>query len=124
MLTGLPPFYTKNRKDLFDKIQKVNIKFPQWFSPELKDLLSKLFVKNPDKRLGGGPRGAEDIKEHPWFNMVNWQLLLEKRYQPPFVPILQNELDLKYFDAVIIYTCFHFIMCLGVYRGTDTFNEQ
>ena len=48
MLTGLPPFYTKNRKDLFDKIQKVNIKFPQWFSPELKDLLSKLFVKNPD----------------------------------------------------------------------------
>ena len=67
-------------------------------------------------------RGAEDIKEHPWFNMVNWQLLLEKRYQPPFVPILQNELDLKYFDAVIHFFK-NFAMFLGVYRGTDTFNE-
>ncbi len=69
-------------------------------------------------------QGAEDIKEHPWFNMVNWQLLLEKRYQPPFVPILQNELDLKYFDAVIHSIFKNFAMFLGVYRGTDTFNEQ
>jgi len=66
----------------------------------LTDLLSKLFVKNPDERLGGGVRGAEDIKEHPWLNMINWDLLLQKKYQPPFVPVLQNELDLKYFDAV------------------------
>ena len=116
MLTGLPPFYTKNRKDLFDKIQKVNIKFPQWFSPELKDLLSKLFVKNPDLRLGGGKRGAEDIKEHPWFNMVNWQLLLEKKYQPPFVPVLQSELDLKYFDTVSS-SCD--LISIGVHRGAD-----
>jgi len=54
----------------------------------LTDLLSKLFVKNPDERLGGGVRGAEDIKEHPWLNMINWDLLLQKKYQPPFVPVL------------------------------------
>ena len=58
----------------------MKIKFPKWFSDDLKDLLGKLFVKNPDVRLGGGPNGAEDIKKHPWFNMVNWKLLLEKRY--------------------------------------------
>jgi len=54
----------------------------------LTDLLSKLFVKNPDERLGGGVRGAEDIKEHAWLNMINWDLLLQKKYQPPFVPVL------------------------------------
>ena len=53
---------------------------PKWFSPDLKDLLSKLFVKDPNLRLGGGIRGAEDIKEHAWFNMVNWKLLYEKKY--------------------------------------------
>ena len=81
-------------------IQKVNIQFPTWFTHDLKDLLGKLFEKDPNKRLGGGPKGAQEIKEHPWFNMVNWKLLYEKKYQPPFHPVLKSELDLTYFDTV------------------------
>lgn len=34
-----------------------------------QDLLKKLLVKDPHKRLGSGPRGAEDIKAHPFFKV-------------------------------------------------------
>jgi hypothetical protein len=31
-----------------------------------------LLIKNPHKRLGAGPRDAEEIKEHPFFKGINW----------------------------------------------------
>lgn len=34
-----------------------------------QDLLKKLLVKDPHKRLGSGPHGAEDIKAHPFFKV-------------------------------------------------------
>lgn len=37
--------------------------------PIAQDLLKKLLVKDPHKRLGSGPRGAEDIKAHPFFKV-------------------------------------------------------
>ncbi|KAL0191981.1 hypothetical protein M9458_010277, partial [Cirrhinus mrigala] len=41
--------------------------FPSIIGPLAQDLLRKLLVKDPHKRLGSGPRGAEDIKSHPFF---------------------------------------------------------
>lgn len=35
-----------------------------------QDLLKKLLVKDPHRRLGSGPRGAEDIKAHPFFKVL------------------------------------------------------
>ena len=36
-------------------------------SAEALDVIKKLLVKDPVKRLGSGRRGAEDIMAHPWF---------------------------------------------------------
>jgi len=54
MLTGYPPFYDKNRNELFSKIKNHAIKLPQNISPALKDLMTKLFIKDPRVRLGSG----------------------------------------------------------------------
>lgn len=35
-----------------------------------QDLLRKLLVKDPHRRLGSGPRGSEDIKVHPFFKVA------------------------------------------------------
>lgn len=35
-----------------------------------QDLLRKLLVKDPHRRLGSGPRGSEDIKAHPFFKVA------------------------------------------------------
>lgn len=44
--------------------------FPSIIGPLAQDLLRKLLVKDPHKRLGSGPRGAEDIKCHPFFKVI------------------------------------------------------
>ena len=48
LLNGIPPFYTSNRNELFEKIKFGTIKLPSNISPELTDLLEQLFKKNPE----------------------------------------------------------------------------
>ena len=52
MVVGLPPFYSKNRTQLFDKIKFGNPNIPPYVSQKLRNLLEKLFQKNPENRLG------------------------------------------------------------------------
>lgn len=47
---------------------------------EARDLIERLLVKDPRKRLGCA-RGATDIKRHPFFHGVKWPLI--RAYRPP-----------------------------------------
>lgn len=47
---------------------------------EARDLIDKLLVKDPRRRLGC-TRGATDIKRHPFFNGIKWPLI--RTYRPP-----------------------------------------
>ncbi|KAF7822516.1 serine/threonine-protein kinase WAG1-like [Senna tora] len=49
---------------------------------EAKDLIEKLLVKEPRRRLGCA-RGATDIKRHPFFGGIKWPLI--RTYRPPEV---------------------------------------
>ncbi|PSS16049.1 Serine/threonine-protein kinase [Actinidia chinensis var. chinensis] len=49
---------------------------------EARDLIGKLLVKDPRRRLGCS-RGATDIKRHPFFDGIKWPLL--RTYKPPEV---------------------------------------
>ncbi|XVF79476.1 hypothetical protein PTKIN_Ptkin14bG0225600 [Pterospermum kingtungense] len=49
---------------------------------EAKDLIEKLLVKDPRRRLGC-TRGAQDIKQHPFFDGIKWPLI--RHYKPPEV---------------------------------------
>lgn len=71
MLTGMPPFYTQNRNELFERIKFGSLMYPNWISNAGKHLLEQLFNKNPEKRLGA--HGSHEIKSHPFFAVVNWQ---------------------------------------------------
>ncbi|KAK8507586.1 hypothetical protein V6N12_017879 [Hibiscus sabdariffa] len=48
-----------------------------------KDLIRGLLVKDPQKRLGF-KRGATEIKQHPFFESVNWALI--RSTHPPEIP--------------------------------------
>jgi len=92
MLTGMPPFYSKDREKLFNIIKTEQVKFHKYLSKEAVDLLTKLFIKDPEKRLGSGPNGLNDIKSHPFFASINWESILEKKIKPPFTPKLRVKL--------------------------------
>jgi serum/glucocorticoid-regulated kinase 2 len=51
MLSGIPPFYSKKREDLFILIRTRNPNFFTYHSKEAVDLISRLLEKNPAKRL-------------------------------------------------------------------------
>ena len=44
---------------LFELILMEDVRFPKTISSEAKDFLSKLLIKTPADRLGGGPEDAE-----------------------------------------------------------------
>jgi len=65
MLCGFPPFSEDSNEKLFEMIKTGNYEFPspQWdpISDYAKDLVKKLLVVDPSKRLS-----AEGILKHPW----------------------------------------------------------
>lgn len=57
----------------------MQVKFPRSISTDAKELLSGLLVKDPTKRLGGGPDDAKDIMAHNFFRSINWTDLNQKK---------------------------------------------
>ncbi|EAR84905.2 Serine/Threonine kinase domain protein (macronuclear) [Tetrahymena thermophila SB210] len=97
MVTGLPPFYDPNREKLFGNILTQPVKFDPRIQGNLKDLLSGLLQKDPNKRLGS-KYGALEIINHPWFSDLNWESLRLRKIIPPFKPKVDNEIDVSYFS--------------------------
>ena len=62
MLCGYLPFEDKDNDILFDKILECNIKYPDFLSSESKDLISKILVVDPEKRID-----IPGIKNHSFF---------------------------------------------------------
>lgn len=79
MNAGYFPFHGKTTEILYKKIRSASYKCPIWFSAPLQDLLSKIFVVDPTKRITVG-----GIKKHPWF-LVNY-----KQVSSPPLPDLRD----------------------------------
>lgn len=51
------------------RILKKDPPFPKDMEPLAKDIIQRLLVKDPKKRLGSGPNGAENVKKHPFYQV-------------------------------------------------------
>ena len=66
--------------------------------------LYKINVKQPKKRLGY--KNINEIKDHQFFNDIEWKKVENKQYSPIFVPNLRDSNDLNYFDNVFFFYFF------------------
>jgi serine/threonine protein kinase len=98
MITGLPPFYSRNREVMFEKIMRAELTFPPTMSGTARDILTKLLVRDPAKRLGSGERDAAELKEHPFFSDIDWDALAKGSISAPWVPTVSGSLDTSQFD--------------------------
>ncbi|KAM0253929.1 hypothetical protein ACHAQJ_007052 [Trichoderma viride] len=106
-LYGIPPFHADEAEQVFENILARKIQWPdeaecEPVSDEAKDLINKLLCMDPPQRLGSNREekfvsGGEEIRNHPWFEGVNWVSLLEDEAQ--FVPQPENPEDTEYFDS-------------------------
>lgn len=102
MLTGLPPFYTRDREKLFERIRRGELNYPSYIHGVAKDLLQSLLRGDPSKRLGGGPGDGEEVKLHFFFSGIDWTAIQQRRVTPPFKPNVSQVGDVKYFDKEFV----------------------
>jgi len=98
MLTGKPPFFGGNRDKIQQKIVKEKMKLPTYLSSEVHSLLKGLLHKEAGRRLGSGPGGSDEIKNHKWFKAVNWKKLEARQIQPSFCPNVAGQTCIANFD--------------------------
>ncbi|KAL7701083.1 protein kinase A catalytic subunit [Lotmaria passim] len=98
MLVGYPPFFDDSPMKTYEKILVGKVLFPRWVDPKARDLIKGLLSLDPSKRLGNLTNGAEDIKNHKYFNGVDWDMVLSKKIQAPIPVRNRKPGDTHYFD--------------------------
>lgn len=56
------PFQDSNLVEMYRKISKGDVRYPHWFTSDVRKLLCKLLDPNPNSRIT-----IEKLVEHPWF---------------------------------------------------------
>ncbi|KAL1565773.1 CBL-interacting serine threonine-protein kinase [Salvia divinorum] len=62
LLAGYLPFHDSNVMEMYRKISRGECRFPSWFSPKLKKLISRMLDPNPVSRIS-----IAKIKASSWF---------------------------------------------------------
>ncbi len=100
ILVGSPPYAGSTPEEVFDNIThdrkdtEMNVGYnDDQISPDAAGLINELLKKDPEKRLGH--KGAEEVKQHPFFQGLNWDTLRQEG--APFVPKVAAVTDTSYF---------------------------
>ena len=100
LLTGASPFTVEGDRntqpDISKRILNLEPMMPDFLNPDVKDFILRLLVKDPRKRLGGGPLDAEEVKRHKFFTSINWDDLLKRNIPAPFIPRISSTTDVSF----------------------------
>ena len=101
-LCGLTPFYAESVEEIFSNICKGDLDTfegqvdeeggEEYLEPEARSIIVSMLDLDIQNRL----TKPENIKEHPYFNGIEWENILRQKAQ--FIPELQNDEDTSYFD--------------------------
>ncbi|URD79975.1 IPP transferase [Musa troglodytarum] len=85
LLFGRTPFKGPGNEETLANVVSQSMKFPEnpSVSFHARDLIRSLLVKEPEGRLGS-VTGAAEIKQHPFFEGLNWALI--RSAAPPETP--------------------------------------
>ncbi|KAM0286947.1 hypothetical protein ACHAQH_000631 [Verticillium albo-atrum] len=98
MCCGWSPFYAEDTQQMYKNIAFGKVRFPRdTLSQEGRNFVKGLLNRNPKHRLGA-TLDAEELKRHPFFADIDWDILAKKLITPPFKPKLTSATDVSYFD--------------------------
>ena len=97
MLTGSPPFEAASDETLKRRILTAKLSIPKFIGKNARSILNGLLNRQPEKRLGYGETGAEDVMAHPFFAGVKWDDLRARKVRSPFTPTVSSSLSTENF---------------------------
>jgi len=74
---------------MYSKILSGEIHFPKKMSAEAKSFIVALLQRDPAERL----TDPELIKQHKFFEDINWDKLAQREVQAPYIPPVKNKED-------------------------------
>jgi serine/threonine protein kinase len=86
MLVGSPPFRDEDEVALESAILNGEYTWPDGIPQGAREFVDALLQTNVSQRLGCTIVGGEEIKQHPWFEGIDWDYLVFPRYGTPFEP--------------------------------------
>ena len=98
MLTGLPPFYSRNINHMYEKILKAELRCPSYLPSDVKSLIEGLLIRDPVKRLGSGPGDIKELEANAFFKDLDFKKVEAKEYTPIYKPNIGNLTDTGNFD--------------------------
>uniref|UniRef100_A0AAX7TPB7 protein kinase C n=1 Tax=Astatotilapia calliptera TaxID=8154 RepID=A0AAX7TPB7_ASTCA len=98
MLVGESPFPGDDEEEVFDSIVNDEVRYPRFLTTEAIGIMRRLLRRNPERRLGSGEKDAEEVKKQPFFRVMDWEALLQRKVPPPFVPNIVGKEDVSNFD--------------------------
>ena len=105
-IVGHAPFEGKNDREIMEKVKKGNFSKNErrWInaSDEVKDLINKLLIYEPEKRLT-----AIDALKHPWFKVSNSNILYNNISKEEVLKCIENllkyNINSKFEELVLAY---------------------
>ena len=99
MLVGMPPFDGEDEEELFCCILARNVSYPKGLSKEARDICKAFLIREPEKRLGCGSNGGDDIMCNQFFRHIDWHKVEKREIQPPFKPKISDPRGVDNFDG-------------------------
>ena len=102
LMTGNLPYNSKNLEGLkkmimANQVQIKKFNVPKGFSEKCVDFVNKLIQRKQIKRLGYNT--IEEIKNHSFFENINWKEIYLHKIKSPFIP----EFNKKMFNNIYFY---------------------
>jgi len=102
MLASFPPFVADEPIETYRKIIRGRIRFPRYFSQEVRDLIRGLLHNKPTRRLGVLRGGAENIRKHVWYKNFEYAKLLNNSMPAPIINKVKSNTDFSNFQQIDI----------------------
>ena len=90
MLVGYTPFIDTDPIQLFNKIRNCKIIFLKKMDKNAKNIIRHFLTIDINKRLGCTKKGIYEIIQNPFFEGFDWEGLLHRNLEPPFIPKINH----------------------------------
>ena len=103
--TPFADFYNNDHMVICKNILRAKLRFPKnrnqfgkKRATELREILKEMLTRNATQRLGNMKGGAQDVRDHIWWENYDFAALVKKQMNAPWKPVIADAKDPSNFD--------------------------